>query len=429
MSLLTSFLKDKKNAPLTRSIDAIVGDDVSIEVLKGLFPIRNYDSEKLSAFASGLKSEIFPEKTALFYAGERTDSALYLLDGTISLSDEQGKTYEIASGTGKAKFPLSSGSKHTTTAISKTRVSVLRVSQKIMSSKYAPLSEQSKLVIPGELAKNKLLNSFAHYYLNEELEIPSLPGIAVKLQHAMQQDIGIADAVKIIQLDPVISAKLIGLANSPLYVSTTPAKSCLEAVNRIGLNAARNLVIGLSLGRIFKSNSQLVNKCADKIWKQSLHIATLSHVLAATTKQYNPQEALLAGLVCDIGAVPFLSFAAKLPKDYCSETDIGLALPCVKGPVGYKILLDWGFSDDFLKVPLYSDDWYQNHGEELNLTDIVVLSRLHSKIGQGASELPTITSIPAASKLKNFALSPEHSLNLLYEAKQQINDAMKALDN
>jgi len=43
------------------------------------------------------------------------------------------------------------------------------------------------------------------------------------------------------------------------------------------------------------------------------------------------------------------------------------------------------------------------------------------------SELPAITSIPAASKLANFSLSPEHSLNLLYEAKHQINDAMKVL--
>jgi hypothetical protein len=56
-----------------------------------------------------------------------------------------------------------------------------------------------------------------------------------------------------------------------------------------------------------------------------------------------------------------------------------------------------------------------------------VLSRLHSKIGQ--PELPIITSIPAASKLKNFSLSPEHSLSLLHEAKHQINDALKVFAN
>lgn len=98
----------------------------------------------------------------------------------------------------------------------------------------------------------------------------------------------------------------------------------------------------------------------------------------------------------------------------------------VKGPVGYKILLNWGFSEEFLNVSLHSDDWYQNSSEELNLTDIVVLSRLHNKIRQSAGfDIPIITSIPAASKLKDYSLSPEHSLNLLHEAKQQINEALR----
>jgi HD-like signal output (HDOD) protein len=422
MSFIKNLFKDKKDASPELSLPC---DEVSIDKLKELFPIRNYDEEKLLAFASNLKSEIFPEQVTLFHAGDNTDSALYVLSGTISLSDENGKNYEIVSGTGASRFPLSSGSKHTTTAITKTQASVLRVSQKIMANKHAPASQSSVLVIPEELAGNRLLRSFAQYYINEDLEIPSLPNIAIKLQHAMENDIGIADAVKIIQLDQVITAKLIGLANCPLYVSITPVKSCFEAVNRIGLNATRNLVIGLSIGQIFNNNSPLIKKHLDKVWKQSLNISTLSYVLASVSKQANPAEALLAGLICDLGAVPFLSFAANLPKDYFTEADIEQALPYVKGPVGYKILLDWGFSEEFLKVALYSDHWYQNSSEELNLTDIVVLSRLHSKIGQ--PDLPIITSIPAASKLKDFSLSPENSLNLLHKAKQQINDAMDAL--
>jgi len=424
--LLPSFKKNKNVLPRC----SLVSENISMHVVQKLFPIRNYDNEKLLAFTSDLKSETFPKQTTLFHYGEKTDSALYLLKGTISLSDENGKIYEIVSGTGEATFPLSSGSIHTTTAITKTDVSVLRVSQKIMSSKHAPASALSELVAPDELTENRLFHSFTQHYINDELDIPSLPDVAVKLRNAMQRDAGITDIVKIIQFDPVISAKLIGLANCPLYVSVTPVKSCLEAVTRIGLNATRNLVMGLSLSRIFKNNSPLIKKYVEKIWKQSLYISSLSYVLAAATRQANPQEALLAGLICDIGSIPFLSFAANLPGDYFTESDIELALPYVKGPVGYKILLDWGFSEEFLKVPVYSNDWYQNSSEELNLTDIVVLSRLHSKIGQpGMPELPAITSIPASGKLKNFSLSPELSLNILSEAKQQINDTMKVFSN
>ncbi|TAK60633.1 MAG: histidine kinase, partial [Methylobacter sp.] len=59
MSFLTSFLKDKKTAS---SACSLVAEDISMDILKDLFPIRNYDDEKLIAFASDLRSEVFPEK-------------------------------------------------------------------------------------------------------------------------------------------------------------------------------------------------------------------------------------------------------------------------------------------------------------------------------------------------------------------------------
>lgn len=425
MSFLSSFLKDKRNGSHTCSLAV---EPVSLGTLKTLIPIRNFSSEKLDAFANNHFSEVFPEQTLLFPIGSETDSALYLLNGRIALSDASGKTYEVEAGTAKAKFPLSSGSKHTTTAIAKTDVRILRVSQKIMANHKADTSHLTELHIPDELAENRLLQTFAHHYQHEELEIPTLPDIALKLRKAILNDIGIAEAVKIIQMDSVISAKLIEVANCPLYISAIPAKTCFTAVNRIGLNATRNLVVSLSLHHIFKSQSHLIKKHLDSLWKQSLYISTLCHVLAAISKQVDPEQALLAGLVCDIGAVPFLNFAANLPKDYYSEEDIELALPYVKGPIGYKILREWGFSEEFVRIPLDSENWYQNSSGDLNLTDIVVLSRLHSKIGKAdMTELPAVTSIPAASKLKDFSLSPELSLNLLYEAKNQIHQALKAL--
>ncbi|TAL53023.1 MAG: HDOD domain-containing protein [Methylovulum sp.] len=427
MSFLPSFFKNNKSAS---PASQLVSENITVGMLNDLIPIRNFSTEKLEAFATNLKSEMYPKGSILFRLGENTDSALYLLKGMITLSDDTGKAYEVNDGTAKARFPLSSGSKHTTTALAETDVSILRVSQNIMASRSASSNHFSQLIIPDDLADNRLLQTFAEHYANEKLEIPTLPDVAIKLRNAIQQDVGVNEAAKIIQMDPVMSAKLIELANCPLYVCSTPAKSCFEAINRIGLNATRNLVISLSIHHVFKSHSPLVKKFLDRIWKQSLYISTLSFVLAGLTKQAKPEEALLAGLVCDIGTVPFLHFADNLPKDYYTEADLMRSLACVKGPIGYKLLLEWGFSEEFIKIPVYSDDWYQNTSKELNLTDIVVLSRLHSAIGHtDMASLPVITSIPAASKLKNYSLSPEMSLNLLHNAKQQISDALKAFSN
>lgn len=425
MSILSSLFNSKKNISPAA---APVSEDISIETLKELIPIRNLSQEILEAFATNHKPETYAKQTILFRLGDATDSALYLLGGEITLSDDTGKSYVVKAGTVKARFPLSSGIKHTTTAVADTDVSILRVSQKIMASNSSSSSPLSQLTIPDELAENRLLQIFAEHYLNEKLELPSLPDVATKLRHAMQQDIDIAGAVQIVQLDPVMSAKLIEVANCPLYVFATPAKSCFTAVNRIGLNATRNLVISLSINHIFRSNSPLIKNILDRIWKQSVYISALSFVLADITRQVNPEEALLAGLVCDLGALPFLHFADNLSKEYYNEDDITAVLPYVKGPVGFKILCEWGFPEEFVKIPVYSEDWYQNSSKELSLLDIVVLSRLHSEIGQkkDVAGLPAITSIPAASKLKNYSLSPELSLNVLHEAKHKVSEALKA---
>jgi HD-like signal output (HDOD) protein len=284
--------------------------------------------------------------------------------------------------------------------------------------------------IPESLKESTLIQTFSQHFNDDELEIPSLPSIAIKLRQAMQNDIGVQEAVKIIQLDPVISAKLIEVANCPLYIAMSPAKSCFEAVSRIGLNATRSLVISLSIKNIFKSKSSLIKKHLDHYWKNSLYLSSVSFVLASENKQKNPEEALLAGLICDIGVIPFLNFSANLPSDYYDDEELLLAIPVVKSIVGASVLENWGFPQEFIDVTLNSENWYQHTSDDLTYTDIISLSRLHTQIGKkGNNDLPAITSIPAASKLKNVTLSPENSLHILHDAKDKINDALKTFSS
>ena len=411
-----------------KNMSQTVAQTITPEALKQLFPIRNLSDEILQSFAEDKKLEIITAGTVLYEVNQAADCAIYLLIGCVKLSDQNGKSYEISAGSAQAKFPLCSGVKHTTTATAKTDIGILRVSLKIMATSNR--SDHGTLEIPGEFQNNRLLTMFANFFQDHELEIPSLPEVARRLRKAIENDVDIADAVKIIQLDPVISAKLIEVANCPLYVTQFPARNCLDAVKRIGLNASRNLVVALSTKQIFRCKSSLLKQHLEEIWKQSLYLSMLCHVLASSTGQQNPEDALLAGLVCDIGTLPFFSFVANLPTEYINDTEILQAIPILKGFVGAVILKEWGFPKEFINVALASSDWFQNSSVDLTLADIVVLSRLHALIGKrNTTEIPAITAIPAASKLKNLALSPENSLAILHAAKQNINTAMRIFTN
>lgn len=410
--------QDKGNSQRT-------GQRITPETLKTLFPIRNLSDEILQTFATENHVETLPAGSVLFSVNQQATCAIYLLRGTVILADHNGSSYEISAGSAQAKFPICSGIKHTATATAKTEIDLLRVSLKIMLTPSR--QDHGKLAIPAELNDNRLLSLFAeHFESNDhEIEIPSLPEVAITLRKAIQKDVSIDDAVKIIQLDPVISAKLIEVANCPLYLTAVPAKNCKDAVIRIGLNATRNLVTALSMKQIFKSKSPLIKQHLEEVWKQSLYLSGLSHVLASHSLQQNPENALLAGLICDIGVIPFLSFSANLPSEYHNDAEIEQAMPIIKGPVGAVILKEWEFAEEFIDVAKSSSDWFHSSGNTLTLTDIVVLSRLHAMIGKKTTaELPAITAIPAAAKLKNFALSPENTLGILHDAKAKIHEAL-----
>lgn len=400
-----------------------LGEKISPQVLEQLFPIRNLSEEIRQSFAAENRVELLSAGSVLFTANSMADCAIYLLSGSVILTDQNGKSYEICAGSAQAKFPICSGAKHTTTATAKTDISILRVSLKIMSANNR--FEHAALEIPEPLRNNRLLALFADHYQNHELEIPTLPEVAVHLRRAIQKELSLEETVKIIQIDPVISAKLVEVANCPLYLTLVPARNCLDAVKRIGLNGTRNLVIALSIKQIFKSRSVLIKEHLETLWKQSLYLSALSFVLASSSQQQNPEDALLAGLICDIGAIPFLSFVANLPPEFVNDTEINQAIPVVVGDVGATVLKEWGFAREFIAVTLNSRNWYQDGNKELSLTDIVVLSRLHAMIGKKTTnELPAITAIPAAGKLKNIALSPENTLAILHDAKSKIQEAL-----
>jgi len=408
-----------------------------VETLKQLIPLRNLTDEELTAFTATQTPESFRKGVIIYEKGEPIDSILYLLEGTIELRPNENNGYEVSDNIFKAKYPLSTGKRHSTTAIAKTDIKILRVSTLMLDKGNSVYSEKkaicdlNRLEVPIALSDCAIFHTFCKDYGTSGFVLPTLPDVAIKLRTAMQKDIGVAEAAKIIQLDPGLSARLIQVANSPLFVSASPATNCLEAVNRIGLTATRNLTISMSMKQAFKCKDKGIQRRMQKYWKSSIHLSSVCCVLAAKTGCINPDEALLAGLICDIGIVPFLKYTDGFLADFgeaYNADDMELSLAVLRGPLGVSLLQDWGFSDEFTKIPAVAEDWFYDSGEELTLVDIVILAKLHSYIGSPKmNKLPNINSIPAYGKLKDGTLSPEHSLNLLHTSNDQIKEMVKIL--
>lgn len=405
---------------------------ITLEKLKRLFPIRNLDNDELASFTIGRKADLYPAGAILFRAGEISDSVYFLLNGSIRMALADGKVYEISADSAKARFPLCGAKRYSATAMAVTPVQILRVSPRIMNKVVISSETTNHLIdihapgLPAHVRDSHLFQTFCQHFHNEDLHLPSLPEVAIKLRKAIEKEAAIKEIASLVQLDPAIAAKIVHVANSPLYYPARSINNCQDAVSRLGIRATRTLVTAFCMRNLYKGKHPRIGYILQEQWRQSIVLSALCYVLAANNPGASPEEALLAGLLCDIGVVPFLCFAEEFPQEYWQPEELENAMPYVRGPVGSYLLKKWDFPPELAVVPQTAGNWYYGGaGDQLTLSDIVILSRLHDYIGEGRqAELPAINSIPACSKLKDGSLSPDYTLRVLNEARDMVEQTM-----
>jgi HD-like signal output (HDOD) protein len=283
----------------------------------------------------------------------------------------------------------------------------------------------NELKISEHLKDNPFIDRFCQHCSQGELKTPSFPDVALKMRKAIQQDCEIADLVKIVNMDPVISAKLIQVVNSPFYMPMNPISNCFNAINRLGRKTTRDLVITFSMKNLIKSEKPVIKKLIQQSWFQSIKVSSIAYTLAKLVKKADSDDALLAGLLHNIGVLPILTFADNLPEGAYQTADIDLCINEIQGQIGSIILEQWEFPDNLKQIPLQSSNWFTSTTENLNLADIVLLAKYHYFLASpGSTELPLIDTLPAYQKLGNQSLTPEMSLQILQDAKQQVAETM-----
>jgi HD-like signal output (HDOD) protein len=402
-------------------------------ILKKLAPIRDLPDDGLQLIEQ--ETLIYSPESIVFILGEKCDKIYYLLKGTIKFTPDGVEPYYIEEKTALANLPLNSGTTYGATAITLTECTILAVPTSVLhwwvnESKVKPVD-----LLDFSLSKEVPVTPFFHNLSlacrANKLSLPTLPQVAIQLRKAMNEDIGIAQAVKIIQFDPVLVVRLIQLANSALYASLTPVTNCHDAVARLGLKATNQLVMSISVKQLFQSKSPEFILKMKYLWQKSIYISSLSFVLAQESGVVNPEDALLAGLICDIGAIPLLHFAEQHGKDEDAPSlcELQTAMPYLNPDIGTFVLQRLEFSDELIEIPKQGDNWYYESGQEsLTLVDVVILAKFHGYLGtEQAKGLPYINAIPAYTKLKNKKLNSDFSLDVVQKAQHRINTAMGLL--
>jgi putative nucleotidyltransferase with HDIG domain len=194
--------------------------------------------------------------------------------------------------------------------------------------------------------------------------LPAMPAIAHKLLAlALDTDEGEAQMLSLIGQDPQLSAKIIGLANSPAMGIGRSVHSIHDAAMLLGLQRLKSVSIGVA------TLTKLTNRPASKhfdpqnLWSHSITIAIVMNLLAqAMPEEARPGESqtFLAGLLHDIGlmALHHLDFAAcdelhhqlrLQPKRSIYEIEMEL-LGTTHGHIGAQLAQYWNLPAEIVAV-------------------------------------------------------------------------------
>jgi putative nucleotidyltransferase with HDIG domain len=169
--------------------------------------------------------------------------------------------------------------------------------------------------------------------------------------------------------------------------------------------------------------SPVISTMLKNNWQHSLYVAALSHFIATNYTQLNADEALLSGLIHDIGALPILEYSEMLLDVAIDEKTLKKIVHTLHPKVGMLVLKTWNFSPALITVVAEHEKLDRDPGTEVDYTDVVIVANLLSYIGTDHpyNKLDW-TSVPAFSRL---ALTPEESVAAIKSAHEEIAETQR----
>ncbi len=267
--------------------------------------------------------------------------------------------------------------------------------------------------------------------LNEAIEkdtllLPSLPEVALKVRDiAEDEDTTAQQVVDILSQDGSMSARLLQVVNSPLYPSRIAIDDLQMAVTRMGIRQVRDLVMNLAMKQMYQPTSAVMDQQFRKAWSTSVEAAAICQMMAVTVvKGIRKEQALLAGLIHNIGSLPILLIAENYDDLFHDEAALNLLVQELQGRVGAMILENWNFSADLINVVTQCHNFQYDHTGDANLTDLVQFTLLQGGFIADNQAPEDWSLIPAFSKV---GVDPEVDVIHVEENQEMLNDARQSL--
>ena len=257
-----------------------------------------------------------------------------------------------------------------------------------------------------------------------DVNFPTCLDAAVLVRNTLKDPFAeLAQVAKVISVEPLICSKLLRMANSIAYNPYgREVTDVATAVSRLGFDVVRTTSLAVALDQMLKSrNLRAYEPLAKQVWEHSIQVAAIARVLARRLGRVNPDEALLAGLVHDIGIFYLLYRAADYPVYQKDPEAVQALLVGWHESIGENLLHALGMPATIIDA-VRDHDQPGNVETPCTVKDMIYFANLLAS--RDATEIP---GTPLAPDTPRQQQDRERYADLLAEAADDIAQLQHAL--
>ena len=133
-----------------------------------------------------------------------------------------------------------------------------------------------------------------------DLAVPPYPAVALRLQRTLARpNHGMGEIADALSADPALAARVLGVANSPLYRGASDITTVARAVNRLGSRTVASIALAAGIGSAAMQPGVLFD-VKYRVWRRSVTCALACQKLAPL-RSLDPEQGFLTGLLHGFG--------------------------------------------------------------------------------------------------------------------------------
>ncbi len=271
----------------------------------------------------------------------------------------------------------------------------------------------------------KFISDLAKELSSGRVDLPSFPEAAARLQQVLSDPAVTGERIAlVIGADAGLAGRLLNMSNSALlHRGTTPVTDLKTAVTRIGHDNIRAAALAYANAQLQRAPGLAhIRLELEACWREGIRVASLAHSLAKETRCVRTDEAMLTGLLHNIGK---LYIIARVPNNPGSAPALDPAVVQAWYPnIGTALAQNWKLSEEIAGAIAGQLEIDRSHEGPADLLDLLIVAvQVAEKMAAHAPDDEALAQLPAAVALglsapafKRIALNAHAALQTLQSA-------------